>query len=108
MKSGEASRNQSGKAYNLSDAEKIRLGLKKPATPKGTIHVVIPMHYGAKGVWWESRYITPAEFLLCKAAHPNMQVIDGAKEPPKDAQDSERMPTREQVEEARKGMILWH
>lgn len=49
MKTGEASRNQSGKLYNLSDAEKIRLGLKKPAAPKGTIHVVIPMHYGAKG-----------------------------------------------------------
>lgn len=28
MKTGEASRNQSGKAYNLSDAEKIRLGLE--------------------------------------------------------------------------------
>ena len=108
MKNGEASRNQSGKLYNLSDAEKIRLGLKKPAAPKGTIHVVIPMHYGAKGVWWESRYITPAEFLLCKAAHPNMQVIDGAKEPPKDAQDSERMPTQEQVEEARKEVVIWH
>lgn len=108
MKTGEASRNQSGKLYNLSDAEKIRLGLKKPEPPKGTIHVVIPMHYGAKGVWWKSRYITPAEYLTFRAAHPNLQVIDGVKELPKIAEDSERMPTQDQVEEARKGVILWH
>ena len=76
MKTGEASRNQSGKAYNLSDAEKIRLGLKKPAAPKGTIHVVIPMHYGAKGVWWESRWVTPAELEVYKVRVPDLQIIE--------------------------------
>lgn len=76
MKIGEVSQNRSGKLYNLSDVEKIRLGLKKPVAPKGTIHVVVPQHYGAKGVWWESRFVTEAELEGYVHQFPNMQILD--------------------------------
>ena len=61
--------------YKLTDAEKIRLGLKKPAPLRGTIHIVIPEHYGSSRVIWMSRFVTEAQLDGYKAQYPDMQII---------------------------------
>ena len=61
--------------YKLTDAENIRLGLKKPAPLRGTIHIVIPEHYGSSGVIWMSRFVTEAQLDGYKAQYPDMQII---------------------------------
>lgn len=62
--------------WKLTDEEKISLGLKKPAPLKGTIQIVIPLHYGTKGVWWQSRFVTEAEMEGYLAQYPNLQILD--------------------------------
>lgn len=59
-----------------TEAEKIAMGLVKKPVVKGTIHIVIPEHYGAKGVWWESRFVTEAQLDGYKAQYPDMQILD--------------------------------
>ena len=65
--------------YELTEDEKVRIGLKKPQPLNGTIHIVIPVHYGAQGVQWQDRFVTPAALEGWKAQYPNMEVIDDAK-----------------------------
>lgn len=60
----------------LTESEKIAMGLVKKPVVKGTIHIVVPEHYGAKGVWWESRWVTPAELEVYKARVPDLQIIE--------------------------------
>ena len=59
-----------------TEAEKIAMGLIKKPVVKGTIHIVVPEHYGAKGVWWESRWVTPAELEVYKVRVPDLQIIE--------------------------------
>lgn len=47
------------------------------------IRVIIPYHYGAKGMWWESKFVTEAELPSVMAAHPNLEIY--AKRREKDA-----------------------
>jgi len=62
--------------YNkLTDQERIWLGLKKPTPLKGTIHIVIPSHYGANGVIWEDRFVTENALVGWKEQYPNLQII---------------------------------
>ena len=63
--------------YTLTEDEKIRMGLKKPKPLKGTIHIVIPIHYGVKGVQWQDRFVTPAALEGYKQQYPNLQIIEG-------------------------------
>lgn len=63
--------------YTLTESEKIALGLKKKPVPaKDLIRVVVPEHYGAAGVIWQSRYVTPAALEGLRAQYPNMEVIE--------------------------------
>lgn len=59
-----------------TESEKIAMGLVKKPVVKGTIHIVVPEHYGTKGVWWESRWVTPAELEVYKARVPDLQIIE--------------------------------
>jgi len=65
--------------YKLSEAEKLRLGLKKPAPVIGDIRVAIPKHYGANGVQWVSEYVTEAQLETLKVRYPKLQVIERKK-----------------------------
>lgn len=76
MKKGNASHNQTGETYRLTETEKIWLGLKKPAPLRGTIQIVIPEHYGSKGVMWTSRFVTEAQLDSYLAQYPGMQILD--------------------------------
>lgn len=62
--------------YDLTETEKIWLGLKKPAPLRGTIQIVIPEHYGSKGVMWTSRFVTEAQLDSYLAQYPGMQILD--------------------------------
>lgn len=63
--------------WKLTEDEKRIMGLiKKPKPLKGTIHIVIPLHYGVKGMWWESRFVTPAELEGYLLQYPNLQILD--------------------------------
>ena len=62
--------------YTLTEDEKIRMGLKKPKPLKGTIHIVIPVHYGTQGLQWQDRFVTPAALPAWKAQYPNLEVIE--------------------------------
>lgn len=45
--------------YTLTKEEKIQMGLiQKPSVLKGNIHIVIPVHYDSRSVWWESRFVS--------------------------------------------------
>ena len=50
--------------------------LSKPAPLKDLIHIVIPEHYGAQGMYWASRFVTEAELEGYAAEFPNMQILD--------------------------------
>ena len=64
--------------YNLTEKEKIALGLiKKPKPLKGLIHIVIPVHYKAQGVMWESRFVTAGALEGYREQYPNLEVVDG-------------------------------
>lgn len=63
--------------FRLSDEDRLRMGLvKKPKPLRGTIHIVIPLHYGVKGMWWQSRFVTPAELEGYLLQYPNLQILD--------------------------------
>lgn len=64
--------------YKLTDAEKICLGLKKPAPLRGTIHIVIPEHYGSSAAMWTSRFVTEAQLPGFLKQYPDLQIIDRA------------------------------
>ncbi len=49
--------------------------LRMPAPLRGTIHIVIPEHYGSSGVIWMSRFVTEAQLDGYKAQYPDMQII---------------------------------
>lgn len=62
--------------YELTPEEKVRLGLiKKPKVLLHKTQIVIPVHYGSSGVWWETRFIERADLPYWKALHPNLEVI---------------------------------
>ena len=63
--------------YKLTEREKRWLGLKKPAPLKGSIHIVIPVHYGSRAVTWESRFVTEGSFKGWLEQYPDLQVIEG-------------------------------
>lgn len=66
--------------YTLTEEEKIRLGLiKQPKVLLHSTRIVIPCHYGASALWWESRFIEKGELDRWKAQYPNLEVIDDAK-----------------------------
>lgn len=65
--------------YELTETEKLRMGLKKPKPLKGNIHIVIPVHYGTQGVQWQDRFVTPASLEWYRQQYPNMEVIDDGK-----------------------------
>lgn len=66
-----------GSTFVLTEKEKIRLGIiKKPEPLEGKIHVVIPEHYGAKGVIWVSRFINENQLDAFIAENPNLQILD--------------------------------
>ena len=66
-----------GSAFMLTEKEKIRLGIiKKPAPLRGTIQIVIPVHYKAQGVMWASLFVTEAELEGYVHQFPNMQILD--------------------------------
>lgn len=62
-----------------TEAEKIAMGLVKKPVVKGTIHIVIPVHYGIQGVQWQDRFVTPASLEGYRQQYPNMEVIDDGK-----------------------------
>ena len=63
--------------YELTEREKIAMGLiKKPKVLKDMVHIVIPEHYHAEGVIWQSRFIPEAELEWYKAQYPNMQIVE--------------------------------
>ena len=62
--------------YELTEDEKVRIGLKKPKPLNGTIHIVIPVHYGTQGVQWQNRFVTPAELEGYKVRVPDLQIIE--------------------------------
>lgn len=64
--------------------------LKKPAPLEGTIHVVVPEHYGAKGLIWISRFINERQLEDYQAQYPSMQILDEKyKVRRKEAEDAE-------------------
>ncbi len=66
--------------YNLTPEERLRMGLiKKPKALLHKMQIVIPVHYGASALWWETRFIEAAELDRWKAQYPNMEVIDDGK-----------------------------
>lgn len=65
--------------YELTEDEKVRIGLKKLQPLNGTIHIVIPVHYGPQGVQWQDRFVTPAALDGYRQQYPNMEVIDDGK-----------------------------
>lgn len=50
--------------------------ISKPAPLKDLIHIVIPEHYGSKGVMWASRFVTEGELEGYVHQYPNMQILD--------------------------------
>ena len=64
--------------YTLTEKEKIALGIiKKPKPLKNLVHIVIPEHYGAKGVMWNSRFIPESQLQYYRDNYPNLQIIEG-------------------------------
>ena len=61
--------------YSLSEQDQRILGkrLNKPKPKK--LQIAIPLHYGVKGVWWESRIIPAEDLEHWRAEYPDLQVI---------------------------------
>ena len=63
--------------YTLTEKEKIALGLiRRPKPLKGLIHIVIPVHYKAQGVMWESRFVTAGALDGWREQYPNLQIME--------------------------------
>ena len=74
----EYSKKEWSEVYTLTESEKIALGLKKKPVPvKDLIRVVVPEHYGAAGVIWQSRNVTPAALEGLRAQYPNLEIVEG-------------------------------
>ena len=63
--------------YTLTAQERRWLGLARPAPRHDLIRVVVPEHYGAAGVIWQSRYVTPAALEGLRAQYPNLEIVEG-------------------------------
>ena len=63
--------------YTLTAQERRWLGLSRPAPRHDLIRVVVPEHYGAAGVIWQSRYVTPAALEGLRAQYPNLEIVEG-------------------------------
>lgn len=62
--------------YTLTAQERRWLGLARPAPRHDLIRVVVPEHYGAAGVIWQSRFIPEAELEWYRTHFPNMQIVE--------------------------------
>lgn len=60
--------------YELSDQDKRILGKRDNPKPK-KLQIAIPLHYGVKGVWWESRIIPEEDLEHWQAEYPDLQII---------------------------------
>lgn len=71
-------RNGTGRIYELTEQEKIdlRMMLKKPKQMVGNIHIVVPVHYGTRGVIWERRFVTEKALEGWRQEYPNLEVIE--------------------------------
>lgn len=63
--------------YTLTAQERRWLGLARPAPRHDLIRVVVPEHYGAAGVIWQSRFVTPAALEGLRAQYPNLEIVEG-------------------------------
>ena len=61
--------------FALTEHEQIMLGKRHRVPKPKKLHIVIPMHYGAKGVWWESRMIAADDLDSWQARYPDLQVV---------------------------------
>lgn len=70
-------RRETTDVFNLTEQEKINLGLiKKPKPVRDLIHIVVPEHYGASGLIWQSHFVTEAALTLWIRQYPNLEVIE--------------------------------
>lgn len=61
--------------YSLSEQDQRILGKRLNQPKPKQIHIAIPLHYGAIGVWWESRIIPAEELMSWKTRYPDLQII---------------------------------
>lgn len=62
--------------YNLTDQEKVSLGLKKPAPLRDLVHIVIPVHHSSHGVIWESRFVAVAAVPSWRSQYLEMEEVE--------------------------------
>lgn len=72
--------------------------LRKPAPLRGTIHIVIPEHYGSSAAMWTSKFVTEAQLPAFMKQYPDLQIIDRAARA-KYQPEEDREPEEEEEEE---------
>lgn len=72
----QARKSEWSEVYTLTAQERRWLGLARPAPRHDLIRVVVPEHYGAAGVIWQSRFVPEAELEWYKGHYPNLQIVE--------------------------------
>ena len=68
--------NKDSMSRRVSDAEKIRLGLKKMPRGKLTVKVVYPVRVGSGAMYYQTEMISKAEIDQWKAEHKGLVIYE--------------------------------
>lgn len=76
MKRNEAAHSDTSNVYNLTEQEKIWLGLIKSPIRRGNIRIAYPVHYSAASVVWKTTYTSDIMLPKWRVKYPNLQVLE--------------------------------
>ena len=62
--------------YNLTEDEKVWLGLKRRPVKRGNILIAVPVHYTSSSCEWHTEWISDLMLPKYRVVHPNLQVLE--------------------------------
>lgn len=62
--------------YNLTEDEKVWLGLKRRPIRKGNILIAVPVHYTSSSCEWHTEWVSDLMLPKYRVVHPNLQVLE--------------------------------
>lgn len=62
--------------YNLTEDEKVWLGLKRRPIRKGNILIAFPVHYTSSSCEWHTEWISDLMLPKYRCEHPDLQVLE--------------------------------
>ena len=62
--------------YNLTEDEKVWLGLKRRPIRKGNILIAVPVHYTSSSCEWHTEWISDLMLPKYRCEHPDLQVLE--------------------------------